>query len=192
MLGALPPIGTFVTSYKVHPFVGLIADELDFTPNPSEVETVLPFRLDALREPSRCAAGPARGADPHPHLRGRRPPDLGRDGAHPRRAAGAAAGLDVLLDRDVDQVAPLGPGAVVVLDVVLAEQLVQDEPGVRGALADPAVGDHRLAVLEHAGLGVELAQLVGRLNVPSSLTAWAQGTEAAPGMWPPRCAPSCS
>src|SRR5688572_22438505 len=26
LVGALPPIGTFVTSYKVHPFVGLIAD----------------------------------------------------------------------------------------------------------------------------------------------------------------------
>ena len=53
------------------------------------------------------------------------------------------ASLDVLLDRDVDHVAPLGPGAVVVLDVVLAEQLVQHEPGVRRALADPAVGDDR-------------------------------------------------
>ena len=28
VVGALPPIGTFVTSYKVHPFVGLIGDEL--------------------------------------------------------------------------------------------------------------------------------------------------------------------
>ena len=26
VIGALPPIGTFVTSYKVHPFVGLIGD----------------------------------------------------------------------------------------------------------------------------------------------------------------------
>lgn len=50
VIGALPPIGTFVTSYKVHPFVGLIADELQFDPSPAEVETVLAFRLDALRE----------------------------------------------------------------------------------------------------------------------------------------------
>src|SRR3954471_10910535 len=28
IVGALPPIGTFVTNYKVHPFVGLIGDEL--------------------------------------------------------------------------------------------------------------------------------------------------------------------
>ncbi|MGH2951614.1 MAG: NUDIX hydrolase, partial [Solirubrobacterales bacterium] len=28
VVGALPPIGTFVTSYKVHPFVGLIGEEL--------------------------------------------------------------------------------------------------------------------------------------------------------------------
>lgn len=50
VVGALPPIGTFVTSYKVHPFVGLIGDELSFEPNPAEVETVLAFTLDALRE----------------------------------------------------------------------------------------------------------------------------------------------
>ncbi|HEX5954768.1 MAG TPA: CoA pyrophosphatase [Solirubrobacterales bacterium] len=50
LLGALPPIGTFVTSYKVHPFVGLIDEGLRFEPNPAEVETVLAFTLDALRE----------------------------------------------------------------------------------------------------------------------------------------------
>jgi 8-oxo-dGTP pyrophosphatase MutT (NUDIX family) len=49
VVGALPPIGTFVTSYKVHPFVGLIGDELRFEPNPAEVETVLAFDLDELR-----------------------------------------------------------------------------------------------------------------------------------------------
>ena len=71
---------------------------------------------------------------------------------------------DVLLDRHVDHVAPLGPGAVVVLDVVLAEQLVQHEPGVRGALADAAVGDHVRVAVEDALALVELAQLVGRLE----------------------------
>jgi 8-oxo-dGTP pyrophosphatase MutT (NUDIX family) len=50
VVGALPPIGTFVTSYKVHPFVGLIGDELQFEPSPAEVETVLPFTLEQLRE----------------------------------------------------------------------------------------------------------------------------------------------
>ena len=67
------------------------------------------------------------------------------------------------LDRDVDEVAPLRPRAVVVLDVVLAEQLVQDEPRVRRALADPAVGDDRVAV-EHAPARVQVAQVVGALE----------------------------
>jgi 8-oxo-dGTP pyrophosphatase MutT (NUDIX family) len=47
--GALPPIGTFVTNYKVHPFVGLIEEGLRFTPNPAEVESVLVASLDDLR-----------------------------------------------------------------------------------------------------------------------------------------------
>jgi 8-oxo-dGTP pyrophosphatase MutT (NUDIX family) len=49
LVGALPPIGTFVTSYKVHPFVGLIPEGLRLRPNPAEVETVLEFELEALR-----------------------------------------------------------------------------------------------------------------------------------------------
>ena len=48
VLGALPPIGTFVTNYKVHPFVGLIEEGLRFEPNPSEVESVLIASLDDL------------------------------------------------------------------------------------------------------------------------------------------------
>jgi len=49
---ALPPTKTFVTGYLVHPFVGRIPDpgELDLRPNPTEVETVLTFSLDLLRE----------------------------------------------------------------------------------------------------------------------------------------------
>jgi 8-oxo-dGTP pyrophosphatase MutT (NUDIX family) len=49
VIGALPPIGTFVTNYKVHPFVGLIADDLRFEPSPAEVETVLAFAVEELR-----------------------------------------------------------------------------------------------------------------------------------------------
>jgi 8-oxo-dGTP pyrophosphatase MutT (NUDIX family) len=50
--GALTPVSTFVTGYRVHPFVGLVAHprELDLAPNPSEVETVLTFSLERLRE----------------------------------------------------------------------------------------------------------------------------------------------
>jgi 8-oxo-dGTP pyrophosphatase MutT (NUDIX family) len=50
VIGALPPIGTFVTNYKVHPFVGLIHDALDLRPNPAEVEAILHLHLEALRE----------------------------------------------------------------------------------------------------------------------------------------------
>ena len=52
LVGALPPTSTFVTNYRVHPFVGLVADpaELGLRPNPSEVETVLTFSLAVLRE----------------------------------------------------------------------------------------------------------------------------------------------
>ena len=46
--GALPPIGTFVTNYKVHPFVGLIDEGMRFEPNPTEVESVLVASLDDL------------------------------------------------------------------------------------------------------------------------------------------------
>jgi 8-oxo-dGTP pyrophosphatase MutT (NUDIX family) len=46
--GALPPIGTFVTNYKVHPFVGLIERGMRFAPNPTEVESVLVASLDDL------------------------------------------------------------------------------------------------------------------------------------------------
>jgi 8-oxo-dGTP pyrophosphatase MutT (NUDIX family) len=48
----LPPTATFVTGYRIHPFVGRIPQpgELDLRPNPAEVETVLTFSLELLRE----------------------------------------------------------------------------------------------------------------------------------------------
>jgi 8-oxo-dGTP pyrophosphatase MutT (NUDIX family) len=49
VIGALPPVGTFVTGYKIHPFVGLIPEGLSFRPSPSEVAAILLFRLDELR-----------------------------------------------------------------------------------------------------------------------------------------------
>jgi 8-oxo-dGTP pyrophosphatase MutT (NUDIX family) len=50
--GALPPTSTFVTGYLIHPFVGLVPHpgELGLQPNPGEVETVLTFSLELLRE----------------------------------------------------------------------------------------------------------------------------------------------
>ncbi len=50
VVGALPPIGTFVTNYRVHPIVGLINGGLDFEPNPAEVETILAFEIEQLRQ----------------------------------------------------------------------------------------------------------------------------------------------
>jgi 8-oxo-dGTP pyrophosphatase MutT (NUDIX family) len=48
----LPTTGTFVTGYRIHPFVGRIPHpgELNLKPNPAEVETVLTFSLDVLRD----------------------------------------------------------------------------------------------------------------------------------------------
>jgi 8-oxo-dGTP pyrophosphatase MutT (NUDIX family) len=48
VVGALPPVGTFVTSYKVHPFVGLIPEDLEFHPSPHEVAAVLLFLVEEL------------------------------------------------------------------------------------------------------------------------------------------------
>jgi 8-oxo-dGTP pyrophosphatase MutT (NUDIX family) len=52
VVGALPPVSTFVTGYRIQPFVGLVAEpaELGLEPNPTEVQTVLAFTLDRLRE----------------------------------------------------------------------------------------------------------------------------------------------
>src|SRR5579875_1078811 len=85
--------------------------------------------------------------------------------------AGAPHMSDVLLDRDADERAVLGPRSVVVLDVLLAEQLVQGEPGVARTLPDAAVRDGVLALVEAGFLvqgaqlvvGLERAVLVGRL-----------------------------
>ena len=74
VVGALPPIGTFVTCYKVHPFVGLVEQprSLGLKPSPAEVETVLAFSLESPARGLRDAPpGPARRADPDPDLHGR-------------------------------------------------------------------------------------------------------------------------
>jgi 8-oxo-dGTP pyrophosphatase MutT (NUDIX family) len=48
VVGALPPVGTFVTNYKITPFVGLIGGGMRFEPNPTEVESVLVASLEDL------------------------------------------------------------------------------------------------------------------------------------------------
>jgi 8-oxo-dGTP pyrophosphatase MutT (NUDIX family) len=50
LVGALPPVGTFVTGYRVFPFVGLIEPGQTWRPQASEVEKVLEFTLAELVE----------------------------------------------------------------------------------------------------------------------------------------------
>jgi len=48
LVGALPPVGTFVTGYRVFPFVGLIEEEQSWRPQEAEVARVLELSLPAL------------------------------------------------------------------------------------------------------------------------------------------------
>jgi 8-oxo-dGTP pyrophosphatase MutT (NUDIX family) len=52
LCGALAPTATFLTGYRIHPFVGLLPNpaDLDLKPNPAEVERVLTLPLKRLRE----------------------------------------------------------------------------------------------------------------------------------------------
>src|SRR5919204_6225046 len=65
-----------------------------------------------------------------------------------------------LLDRFAHQRTVLGPRAVVVPDVGVSEELVEHEPRVRRALADPAVRDDR-PVRRDARAFVQGAELIG-------------------------------
>ena len=48
LVGALPPVGTFVTGYRIFPFVGVIRVGHAWTPQPNEVEEVLELSLRAM------------------------------------------------------------------------------------------------------------------------------------------------
>ena len=48
LVGALPPVGTFVTGYRIYPFVGLVDPRQVWTPQASEVAEVLEFTLADL------------------------------------------------------------------------------------------------------------------------------------------------
>jgi 8-oxo-dGTP pyrophosphatase MutT (NUDIX family) len=48
IVGALPPTATFVTSYAVYPFVGVIEPGVPFRPNPMEVDEVIELALADL------------------------------------------------------------------------------------------------------------------------------------------------
>src|SRR5229473_4232883 len=66
-------------------------------------------------------------------------------------------------DGGADEVAPFGPRAVVVADPAEAQQILEDEPGVRAALADAAVGDDFVFSGNALGL-VEFFQVVEGLE----------------------------
>jgi 8-oxo-dGTP pyrophosphatase MutT (NUDIX family) len=48
LIGALPPTGTFVTGYRIHPFVGAIKAGHEWTMQPNEVELILELSLPDL------------------------------------------------------------------------------------------------------------------------------------------------
>jgi 8-oxo-dGTP pyrophosphatase MutT (NUDIX family) len=48
LVGALPPVGTFVTGYRIYPFVARIPSGRTWTPQESEVAQVLEFTLRDL------------------------------------------------------------------------------------------------------------------------------------------------
>jgi 8-oxo-dGTP pyrophosphatase MutT (NUDIX family) len=48
VVGALPPVGTFVTGYRIFPFVGLIEPGQAWRPQETEVARVLEFSLPEL------------------------------------------------------------------------------------------------------------------------------------------------
>ena len=50
VVGALPPVSTVVTGYKVSPFVGVVPADLRLAANPAEVERILPLEIEALRD----------------------------------------------------------------------------------------------------------------------------------------------
>jgi 8-oxo-dGTP pyrophosphatase MutT (NUDIX family) len=48
LVGALPPVGTFVTGYRVFPFVGIVERGQHWRPQASEVARILEFTLSDL------------------------------------------------------------------------------------------------------------------------------------------------
>src|SRR6266850_533725 len=73
------------------------------------------------------------------------------------------AGTGFVDDGGPDEVTPLGPRAVVVAHVVVAEQILQNEPGMRAAFPDAAVGDDLVGSGDALGL-IELLKILERLE----------------------------
>src|SRR5262249_30950373 len=71
------------------------------------------------------------------------------------------------LHRSADEIAPLSPRAVIVLDVLESEQVLQREPCQARSLADAAVRDDRLIVADALRRiqGAELIEVLERAVV---------------------------
>lgn len=50
LIGELPPVSTFATNYKIHPFIGVIPAGQSWQLSPREVDAVLELPLRALQE----------------------------------------------------------------------------------------------------------------------------------------------
>ena len=48
VIGALAPVGTFVTSFRIQPFVGLVSGDQPLIASPGEVAAILHFGIDDL------------------------------------------------------------------------------------------------------------------------------------------------
>src|SRR5215211_6894260 len=70
------------------------------------------------------------------------------------------------LYRGAHQVAPLGPGAVVVAYALVTEEIPQNEPRVGRTLSYPAVGNYVVPLAEARLALVDLLQLIGALEGP--------------------------
>src|SRR6267378_8398313 len=88
-----------------------------------------------------------------------------------------------LLDRRPHEVAPLRPGAVIVLHVRVAEEVLQDEPGVGRPLPDPAVCDD-LLVRRDAFAFVEGLEILSRLERAVLVDGLGPGNVLRPGNVP--------
>ena len=48
MIGALEPMATFVSDFAVFPIAGVVAPDVELTPNPDEVDTIFEVDLATL------------------------------------------------------------------------------------------------------------------------------------------------
>ena len=166
IVGALAPVGTFVTNYRIYPFVGLIEPGFEWIAQETEVARgarVPPRR--PRRRPLAQAPGPARDGVQDRRLRGRRPHGLGRDRADPGRFPVQDRSRSTAATASATHASP---------ERVAAEDLERDLPGlgaVRGdRLARPLVDEAAHAACRRASPAASAAarRAIGIRIVPVS------------------------